>query len=120
MAFVARALTPKGEETKTLGVARAHFDPDRMYAEFATLVRSDLKRTGLGRLLMDKLTAYCRDQGALSLWGEVLNENASMLGLARKMGFCVMSAEPGCSFIALPLSGDVPQNKRLLLPPTRR
>ena len=120
MAFVARALTPKGEETKTLGVARAHFDPDRMYAEFATLVRSDLKRTGLGRLLMDKLTAYCRDQGALSLWGEVLNENAGMLGLARKMGFCVMSAEPGSSFIALPLSGDVPKNKRLLLPPTRR
>ncbi|XPE39910.1 GNAT family N-acetyltransferase [Shigella flexneri] len=41
-----------------LGVTRAISDPDNVDAEFAVLVRSNLKGLGLGRRLMEKLIAY--------------------------------------------------------------
>ncbi|MEA7520270.1 hypothetical protein ONQ60_26695, partial [Salmonella enterica subsp. enterica serovar Virginia] len=41
-----------------LGVTRAISDPDNVDAEFAVLVRSDLKGLGLGRRLMEKLIAF--------------------------------------------------------------
>jgi acetyltransferase len=71
----------------TLGVARAIADPDNADAEFAIIVRSDLKGGGLGRLLMDKLVAYQRSQGTQRLVGTVLRENQRMLQLAAELGF---------------------------------
>ena len=41
---------------------RAVADPDRVRAEFAILVRSDMKGKGLGELLMKKLIRYCRER----------------------------------------------------------
>jgi acetyltransferase len=46
MAFVAVRRADKGDEI--LGVTRAISDPDNVDAEFAVLVRSDLKGLGLG------------------------------------------------------------------------
>ena len=45
MAFIAVRPTADGGE-ETLGVVRAHADPDNVAAEFAVLVRSDLKGSG--------------------------------------------------------------------------
>ncbi|WP_163281881.1 GNAT family N-acetyltransferase, partial [Enterobacter cloacae] len=50
MAFVAVRTTAEGNEI--LGVTRAISDPDNIDAEFAVLVRSDLKGMGLGRKLL--------------------------------------------------------------------
>ena len=53
MAFVAVRRVERTEEI--LGVTRAISDPDNIDAEFAVLVRSDLKGLGLGRRLLEKL-----------------------------------------------------------------
>ena len=86
MAFIAVARAD-GEDEETLAVARAIADPDRTRAEFAILVRSDLKGKGLGALLMRKLIRYCREREIGELVGEVLTTNDGMLGLARHLGF---------------------------------
>ena len=102
MAFIAVARDASGGE-EILGVARAHADPDNVTAEFAVLVRSDLKGQGLGRLLMQKLLRYCRERGTQQLWGSVLTENEPMLHLARSFGFRVRGSEGNIEEIALDL-----------------
>jgi acetyltransferase len=86
IAFVALAPGPDGQ-TQTLGVVRAMTDPDNVDAEFGVIVRSDLKGSGLGLLLMQKLIAYLRSQGTQRLVATVLDYNDRMLKLARELGF---------------------------------
>lgn len=75
------------------GIARYAADPDLVEAEFGLLVRSDLKRLGLGRALMDQLIRYGRAHGIGRLVGSVLRENRAMVEFARRMGFSI-SPEP--------------------------
>jgi acetyltransferase len=86
MAFVAMAPGPDGQP-QTLGVVRAMTDPDNVAAEFGVIVRSELKGSGLGLLLMQKMIAYLRAQGTQRLVATVLNYNERMLKLARELGF---------------------------------
>jgi acetyltransferase len=86
MAFVATAAGPDGQ-LQTLGVVRAMADPDNIEAEFGVIVRSDLKGSGLGLLLMQKMITYLRAQGTQSLVATVLDYNERMLKLARDLGF---------------------------------
>ncbi len=69
------------------GVVRITAEPDRERAEYAVLVRSDLKRQGLGRRLMEAVIAYARGQGIGEIYGEVLRENTAMLRLTEDLGF---------------------------------
>lgn len=93
MAFVAIGNDPPacGE---LLGEVRAFVYPGGSTAEFAILVRSDLKRRGLGRALLAKMIAYCRASGLSELIGQILPENTAMIGLARRCGMRVEIA-PG-------------------------
>lgn len=93
MAFIATRPLEGGDE-ETLGTVRAVIDPDNHDAEFGVIVRSDLKGGGLGRRLMDKMTAHLRQRGTQRLVGSVLRENTGMLELARALGF-QESAHPG-------------------------
>jgi acetyltransferase len=86
MAFIASRKKSDGC-FETLGVARAIADPDGSKAEFAIIVRSDLKGRGLGKLLMQKLIAYCRSRGIREIVGEALHSNRALLGLVRNLGF---------------------------------
>ena len=86
MAFVALASGPDGQP-QTLGVVRAMADPDNVEAEFGVILRSELKGSGLGRLLMEKLIAYLRTQGTQRLVATVLGYNDRMLKLAKELGF---------------------------------
>lgn len=88
MAFLATAPAGAGEET--LGVARAITDPDNQDAEFAIVVRSDLKGGGLGRLLMQRLIAHARSRGTRRLVCSALKDNARMRALAAALGFAVV------------------------------
>jgi acetyltransferase len=90
MAFV--AVSEKGDEL--LGVARLAADPDYTRAEYAVLVRSELKGKGLGWLLMQHLVAYARQEGLMELYGEVLATNTTMLDMCRELGFRI-DEEPG-------------------------
>jgi acetyltransferase len=77
-----------------LAIVRLAADPDNIRAEFAVLVRSDLKGHGLGRMLMDHLIAFARKRRIQELFGEVLRENTIMLSLCRDLGFS-METEVG-------------------------
>ena len=60
MAFI--AITNSGSNPEIIGVSRALLNPDNTDAEFAILVRSDLKGIGLGKLLLQKIIDYCRQK----------------------------------------------------------
>ncbi len=85
MAFVAKP--SEADERDTLGVVRAVTDPNNETAEFAIVVRSDLKGQGLGHALLEKLIRYCRKRGTAEMVGEVLPDNKAMLSLAERVGF---------------------------------
>ncbi|WP_321914365.1 GNAT family N-acetyltransferase [Paraburkholderia sp. J11-2] len=91
-------------QPRTLGVVRAVADPDNETAEFAVAILSNLKRGGLGRLLMARIIEYVRSRGTHWLLGEALRENAPMIGLARACGFTVTPTEdPGVVGFRMPL-----------------
>lgn len=92
MAFIATRTSDDGLP-ETLGVARGITDADNNEAEFAVIVRSDMKGKGLGRLLMEKLVRYFRTQGTKRLIGETLSENREMKGLASELGFEVRQGD---------------------------
>lgn len=72
-----------------LGVARfVRTSPTS--AEIALIVRSDLKRRGLGRVLLDRLLWHACLLGLAELAGQVLYENRPMLRLAAQAGFRVI------------------------------
>lgn len=88
MAFVAVRGNGEGGD-ELLGVVRLIADPDGEVAEYAVLVRSDLKGAGLGWVLMKHILAYAQAQGLLEVHGAVLAENVTMLRMCRELGFAV-------------------------------
>jgi acetyltransferase len=69
------------------GVVRLHADVNHDTAEYAILVRSDLKGRGLGWELMHHGLAWARAEGIRRIHGEVLAENGPMLKICRELGF---------------------------------
>jgi acetyltransferase len=83
------ALSGEGPDAEGLGVVRVSLDPDGQRAEYAVIVRSDLKGKGLGYTLMEDIIAYCRSRKVQEIYGDVLAENQAMLGLLQDLGFNV-------------------------------
>jgi acetyltransferase len=103
MAFIASRTRADGSP-ETLGVVRAVADPDNRRAEFAILVRSDLKGRGLGAILFQKLVDYFRGRGTAELVGEALSENSGIQQLVRRFGGTVgPSLEPGMADLRIML-----------------
>ena len=103
MTFV--AVSESCGQGEILGLARAHSDPDNEKAEFAVILRSDLKGRGLGRLLLGKLVAYCASHGTRELVGEASSDNHQMISLASAFHFDVRSSSgPGTVELRLALS----------------
>jgi len=96
MAFVAVDRTT-GE---MLGAVRLHADANCETAEYAILVRSDLKGRGLGWLLMQTMIEYARAERLRRIEGQVLQENTTMLEMCRQLGFH-MKQDPDESNICL-------------------
>lgn len=107
MAFIATAEREPGR-FETLGVARAIADPDNETAEFAIIVRSDIKGRGLGTILLRKLIDYCRRRGTKELVGEALSDNQRMLGLARRFGSATTRPDVGTVKMKFDLGQDLP------------
>lgn len=102
MAFIA-----VDDASRTLGVARIVKDSAGYRAEFAVVVRSNIKGRGLGRLLLEKLIAHCRQTGVEEVVGQVLQQNARMLGLARDLGFRIGPVdEDGICEVVLDLASE--------------
>ena len=78
-----------------IGVTRLAADPDNVKAEFAVIVRSDLKGKGLGRMLLDRIIQYARQRGIGEIFGDILPENTAMLNLCRDLGCRLIFRESG-------------------------
>jgi acetyltransferase len=89
-----------------LGEARYAADADNRRAEFAVAVCSEMKRRGLGQMLMVRLIEVARQRRIAVLVGDVLRGNEAMLGLAHTLGFKTDShgEDVGSLRIALTLS----------------
>lgn len=74
-----------------LGVARLYADPNNEAAEFAVMVRSDMKGRGLGHALMTALLSYGRSRGLQRIWGVAEHDNGAVLDLGRSLGARIQS-----------------------------
>jgi RimJ/RimL family protein N-acetyltransferase len=70
-----------------LGLVRLKDELDEQTAEFAILVRSQLKAHGLGWLLMHRVIDYAKKKGLRRVYGDVLTENTTMLQMCAELGF---------------------------------
>ncbi|MFN3232551.1 MAG: GNAT family N-acetyltransferase [Alphaproteobacteria bacterium] len=88
-----------------MGTVRAISDPDNERAEYAVIVRSDTKGTGLGYALMQKIIDYCRQRGTGEIFGHVLADNHAMRDMAEGLGFRIKRGpDPTVVEVVLPLN----------------
>lgn len=100
------ALAEENGQEEMFGVVRIAADPDNIKAEYAVMVRSDMKGCGLGFFLMNAIIDYGRARGLQQIYGEVLRENTNMLGMCRRLGFVRRenSDEPGVVEVSINLT----------------
>jgi acetyltransferase len=91
-----------------LGVVRLHWLADHSSAEFAVMVRSDLKGHGLGYCLMQAMLGWAADLDLARVEGDVLPENTAMLHMVRSCGGTI-----------LPRGADLHVVRVAFLPPFR-
>ena len=72
---------------RMLGLVRLRDELDEETAEFAILIRSRLKGHGLGWELMRRVIDYAKDKHLRRVYGDVLNENTTMLQMCAELGF---------------------------------
>jgi acetyltransferase len=84
--FIANAMD-RGKAAEVIGVVGLSFDNKRSIAEFALIVRTDQKRRGLGKIMLNKVIGYARCQGYKWLVAEVLPTNFAMLNMSVTFGF---------------------------------
>lgn len=92
MASIASATGADGEP-ETLGVVRAVAAPETHVAEFAVIIRSDMKGLGLGSGLLRKMIDYSVARGIRRFTGDVMYDNRPMLNLLKAFGFKFGRAE---------------------------
>jgi acetyltransferase len=95
--------------TDIYGVVRIIADPDNERAEYAIIVRHDMTGMGLGVLLMRRILDYARRRGIREIFGDVLQENRTMLKLCDVLGFKRERApdEPGIVRVTLALEPTI-------------
>lgn len=104
IALVAAEPLPAG--TALIGaVGRVAIDQNANRGEFAIIVGRQLAHQGLGRYLMKQLIRWARLKRLDEIYGEVLEDNSSMLALADSLGFkrSHTQGERGIVRISLPL-----------------
>ncbi|WP_019906143.1 bifunctional acetate--CoA ligase family protein/GNAT family N-acetyltransferase [Methylobacterium sp. 77] len=77
----------EAETASMLGAVRLHADANHESGEYAILIRSDRKGTGLGFALMQLMIDWARAEGLQRIEGTVLRENRAMLAVCRRLGF---------------------------------
>jgi RimJ/RimL family protein N-acetyltransferase len=93
---------------ETFGVVRLHADAAHESAEYAILLRSALKGSGLGWSLMQLIIEYAKSEGLKRIEGQILHENMVMLKMCRELGFEVKTdaEDPGLCDVTLTLEGS--------------
>ncbi len=78
----------QGREVE-LGVTRYAINPDGESCEFALVIADNMRGKGLGHKLMMALMDAARAKGLKTIEGQVLNNNADMLKLMKRLGFSI-------------------------------
>jgi len=86
MAIVAELQAQDGTR-KLLGVGRLVADPDRLSAEYATLVADPWQGRGLSDLLTDYCLEIARAWGIRSVYAETTPDNTRMIAVLKQHGF---------------------------------
>jgi len=103
--FAAHGATGSGSD-EILGVARlVRISPEE--AEIALIVRSDRKRRGLGRALLQRLISHGAALGLRALVGDVLDENYPARQLLGTAGFVGVGLAGTMRRVRLALPGAV-------------
>ncbi len=100
------------DETAAIAGLAHRIMVSRSEAEIGLIVRSDLKRSGIGEFLLRETLSRSARQGLKTLSGSVLWENRAMLQLAAKIG-CV--PREVCAF-TVELTFDVGQTTAVRQP----
>ena len=108
IAFLALDETEAEESRRMLGAVRLHADANGESGEFAILVRSDARGTGLAYALMRLMIDWARAQGIARVEGSVLAENRAMLAVCRRLGFAQRPdpEDAGLVTVRLPLKAE--------------
>jgi acetyltransferase len=103
MALIAVDRQAGAGQAEILGVSRIVANPENDRAEFAVMVRSDMKGRGLGFQLMKDILATARKRGIKTVYGDVLAENTTMLSMAGELGFTRSPGKDGVVRVAIDL-----------------
>jgi acetyltransferase len=87
------AVHDDGRDESILGVVRAVVSDQGQKAEFALIVRSVLKRRGLGEALLKALLGRLRGLGVECVIGHTFARNDALIGLVKGQGFRVAPGE---------------------------
>lgn len=95
----------KDGEAELYGGVRISADPDNERAEYAILLHRDMTGLGLGPMLLRRIIEYARNRGIGEIYGEVLDDNTTMLRLCSAFGFVIKASpgEPGMKTVSLKL-----------------
>jgi acetyltransferase len=91
-----------------IGGIRLHADANYETAEYAVLLRSDLKGRGLGWKLMELIIEYAQSEGLKRIEGQILQDNSAMIRMCREFGFRIEKdpRDPDVYLASLSLSGS--------------
>ena len=82
-----------------LSIGRLAFEPGTERAEFAISVRSDMKGRGIGRFVMERIIAAARERGIAEIFGDILEENTTMLAFAKQLGFALTNVPESAAIV---------------------
>lgn len=91
-----------------IGVARYALEADGGGCEFAIVIADAWQRRGIGRHLTESLIAAARAHAIARIAGYVWSTNASMIALARKLGFRVRRVPGDATVLQVTLELFVP------------
>lgn len=83
------------ENEEIVGIAGYFLNPSTNLAEIAFIVEPGHQRCGLGAALQDRLMEFARSRNVRGFVAEVLQVNAGMMGLARRLGQVDVHTEDG-------------------------
>lgn len=87
MALVVTRAHPETGKREIIGVGRLSRMNNPQDAEFALLVSDDYQGQGIGRILLEKLLDYARNEGIRRVMAYMLPENRPMRRIAEELGF---------------------------------
>ena len=77
------------KKRRSVGNSRLFVETNGLSGEFAVYVADDFRNVGLGLKLMDTIIGIAKEKDLKSIYGITMNENLSMINLARRLGAAI-------------------------------